>query len=270
MGPLSGCRVAVTRPQGRGDELVALLQQAGARVEQIPLIRIEPPEDPQELERQARAAWAGEFDWLVVTSPEGARVLAQALDRQRPAGAGVLPARLCAVGPATARTLQEMGYPASVVPGEARGAAIPDALQQAQAAAGLAGCRVLWAVADRADPGPAEELARRGARVVRVVAYRTVPDDGAGRELARRLLAGELDVVVLASPSAVAALAQGLRQLGAASADGPRVHVVAIGPTTAQACRQAGFSTRAAEAPTPQALYDAVATWWRELATRKG
>ena len=269
MGVLDGCRVVVTRPEGRADELVRLLEAAGAQVSHVPLIRTEAPEDPVPLRQAAERAWAGGFDWLVVTSPAGAAALTAALQACRPAGVARLAARICAVGPATRQAVEGAGYPVAVVPEEARGAAIPQALERASGGpGGLKGQRVLLALADRADPGPGEELSRRGAEVVRVVAYRTVADpDGAAR-VAGRVRRGEVDVVVLASPSAVQALAQALQAGPAASAGA--AGVVAIGPTTAEAARRAGFRVDVARAPTPQALVEAAGRLWQELRRARG
>jgi uroporphyrinogen-III synthase len=55
----------------------------------------------------------------------------------------------------------------------------------------------------------------------------------------------EVDAVVLASPSAVRALPQGV---------GERALVVAIGPTTAAAARDRGFDPLTADAPTVAAV----------------
>lgn len=286
MGRLEGCRVVVTRPEGRAEPLVRLLEAEGAQVSHIPLIRTEGPEDPAPLRQAAEQAWAGGFDWLVVTSPAGAAALTSALGACRPAQAGSLSARICAVGPATRQALEAAGYPVAAVPEEARGAAIPDALERAAGGPGsLKGRRVLLALADRADPGPGQELSRRGAEVVRVTAYRTVADEEGARRVAERVRRGEVDVVVLASPSAVQALAQALKAgqvmergsspggaVGAATtgsaaaasgADG--VGVVAIGPTTAEAARRAGLRVHMAAAPTPQALVEAAAELWQTL-----
>ena len=82
-------RVIVTRPEGQEHDLVARLVADGHEVVCCPLIRIEPlADDPIEV--------AG-YDWVVVTSPNGAREL---LRRAR----GPLP-RLAAIGQATADAL---------------------------------------------------------------------------------------------------------------------------------------------------------------------
>jgi uroporphyrinogen-III synthase len=100
-------------------------------------------------------------------------------------------------------------------------------------------------------------LRARGARVDRVVAYRTVdaPADALA-EFAAAARAGALDAVLVASPSAAGAL---VRALGGGPAALAGVRLVCIGPTTADACRALGAPVAAvALEPTDAALVEAV------------
>ena len=82
-------RIVVTRPAGQETELVARLQELGHEAAHRPLIALEPLGDgPIDVQR---------YDWVVVTSPNGAREL---LRRAR----GRLP-RTAAIGAATAQAL---------------------------------------------------------------------------------------------------------------------------------------------------------------------
>lgn len=82
-------RVVVTRPAGQEQELTELLEKLGHEVVQCPLIAIEAlGDEPIDVDA---------YDWVVVTSANGAREL---LRRAR----GPMP-RLAAIGPATAEAL---------------------------------------------------------------------------------------------------------------------------------------------------------------------
>lgn len=262
--PLRGCRVVVTRPEGRGAELLQRLEAMGALVRHIPLIRTEPARDPRGLRQAVAEVWAGRFHWVVVTSPAGADAVADALEASRPPGMATPPARFCAVGPATRRALESRGLAVAAEPAEPRGSAVPEALRRQGE---LAGARVLLALADRAEDRLQEELGRLGAEAVRVTAYHTVEDPGAAARVARLLAEGEADVVVVASPSAVQALASALAGLRPAGGRGATVVAAAIGPTTARAAREAGFVTEAAASPTAEGVAQAVRDAWR---TRTG
>jgi len=82
-------RVVVTRPRGQEAELVSRLEALGHRVSHCPLIEIEPlSEDPIAVEG---------YDWVIVTSVNGARELLRR-------AAGPLPL-VAAIGRATAEAL---------------------------------------------------------------------------------------------------------------------------------------------------------------------
>jgi len=161
-------KVVVTRAADQADELVARLEALGHDVVRCPLIRIEPlgdePIDPSP------------FDWVVVTSPNGARELARRLTR--------VPSRLAAIGPGTAETLREHGLVPELV---------PRISTQEGLLAELPPGRVLLAAAEGARRVLVE---KRGADLLAL--YRTV-------EL--RPPAPEGDVALLASASAARALA---------------------------------------------------------------
>jgi uroporphyrinogen III methyltransferase/synthase len=161
-------RIVVTRAESQADPLVARLEALGHEVVRCPLIRIEPlndePVDPSG------------YDWVVVTSPNGAAELARRLSAP--------PAGIAAIGPGTAEALAAHGLRADLVPRVAT---------QEGLLAELPPGRVLLAAAEGARRLLGEE---RDADFVPL--YRTV-------ELQPPAPSG--DLVLLASPSAVRAFA---------------------------------------------------------------
>src|SRR5215510_9247792 len=102
--PLLGRRVVVTRARAQAGELVARLAALGAATVEVPAIKIVDPED-------GGAALAGaverleDYDWLVLTSPNGARRLLAALDRAGRDARALGGVRLATIGPGTAAAL---------------------------------------------------------------------------------------------------------------------------------------------------------------------
>jgi uroporphyrinogen-III synthase len=93
-------RIVVTRSEEQADPLVARLEALGHEVVRCPLIRIDPlGNEPID---------ASPYDWVVVTSPNGARELARRLTAR--------PQRIAAVGPGTAEALRDHGLDADLVP----------------------------------------------------------------------------------------------------------------------------------------------------------
>jgi uroporphyrinogen-III synthase len=190
-------RIVVTRSAAKAEPLAARLEALGHEVVRCPLIRIEPlgdePVDP-----------AG-YDWVVVTSPNGAAELARRLT--------AAPKHIAAIGRGTAEALQERGLTVDLVPAVAT---------QEGLLAELPPGRVLLAAAEGARRLLIDE---RNADFVAL--YRTL-------EL-RPETTPEGDVALLASASAARAFA----------ATGARIPVVAIGPQTAAAAHELGLDVTA-------------------------
>jgi uroporphyrinogen-III synthase len=161
-----------------------------------------------------------------------------------------------AVGPVSARALAATGIEVDLVADQASGVGLAATLASAT---DLRGARVLLARAEAAARDLPEALARSGAQVTEVVAYRTVeaPVESAAA-VAAALADPDLSAVVVASPSAV----RGLVALAARAARADRLRaipVVAIGLTTAAAAHDHGFTAvSAAETPSVDGLVNAV------------
>jgi uroporphyrinogen-III synthase len=205
-------KVIVTRPLDQAGPLVERLEREGLEVVACPLIEIEPFDDPVEVDG---------YEWVVVTSPNGARELVR---RAR----GPLPS-VAAVGPGTAETLRGLGVEPAFVPSVSSQEGL---LAEFPRPAG----RVLFAAAEGARRGPIDEL---GADFVGLYRTRLVRPE--------RPPAG--DLVVLASGSAA-------RSFAALGVDVP---AVSIGPQTTRAAEAAGLRV-VAEAKTHDldGLVDAV------------
>jgi uroporphyrinogen III methyltransferase / synthase len=186
--------VIVTRPRSQAGPLVAALEALGATVVECPLIEIERISD--------EPVDGSGYDWLVVTSPNGADEIARR-GRNLPA--------VAAVGPGTAEALRAHGIEPSFVPRESSQEGL---LREFPRPTG----RVLFAAAEGARRGPVEELGADFVPLYRTRLLQPEPPDG--------------DVVVVASGSAARAYA-GIG--GAAPA-------VSIGPETTRVARGVGLA----------------------------
>jgi uroporphyrinogen-III synthase len=240
-GPLAGRTVVITRPEV--GTLGVRLADGGAVVEHVPLISIGPPADGGVAVDAALAELAS-FDWLVVTSANGAA-------RVGIAAAAHPHVHLAAVGAATAAALSSRAdRPVDLVPAEANSDGLLAAFPPGPS-------RVLLAQADRAGDRLASGLRAAGHDVVAVEAYATnsvSPDD---HQLGLLSTAG---AVVLASGSAVEAWE---RSLQAASSDfsGVTAAIVTIGGRTAEVAEARGLVVAAiASSPTDDGIVAAVAS----------
>jgi uroporphyrinogen-III synthase len=244
--------VVVTRGGKAGDDaLVRRLEALGATVRSLPSIAFAPPADRAPLD--AALLSLGGFDWAVFTSATAVdRTLARmdALGLRRDVLATL---SLAAVGPATAARLAVMVRPPDLVPVDAKGDAMASALGEL-----VRGRRVLFPRPAEGRLETVEGLRQAGAELVAVEAYRTVPAPPETlRPLAAWIEACEVDAVAFASPSAVKAIVDAL---GAQASLLARVLLAAIGPTTADALREAALAPGAQPARyTGEALADAIA-----------
>jgi uroporphyrinogen-III synthase len=231
--PLAGRRVVVTRAPEQSEELRRRLEELGAEVFFLPMVRFLDPEDSSALDGAIDSL--DEFDWLLFSSANAARFF---LKRCRALGSwpsGERP-RIAAVGNATCAAVAEERLPVALVPPEFSGAGLAAAL-----AAEIAGKKILLPRSDRAGDELPELLRGAGAEVTEVAAYRTAEPEALDPEVRAALLRGEADAITFFSPSAFehfsrAMGGEGLREMGL------QVALAAVGPVTAAAIRKAGLA----------------------------
>ncbi len=251
----------VTRAADDAAATSEALAARGATAVCVPVLAIEPPPEPERLARAA--AEVRTYDLVLFTSETAVERFVAALGAaagDRPGAAALEGVRLGAVGLATARALTDRGLRADVVPSEFRSDALAEAVLaqpwfQGRLAAGAARVLVPRALVGR------EELPTRlreaGARVDVVPAYQVVPARAEAEPLRRALDAGELDAVLLFSPSAAENL---VALVGAHPARWARTLVASIGPVTTRAAEALGLSVMVTAAEsTQEGLLDALA-----------
>lgn len=222
-GPLAGRRVVVTRAADQAEPLASRLRALGAEPVLLPLIDIVAASDGG-ADLASALAHLGSYDWLVVTSPNGAQRVRDALHQLAPARRP----RLAAVGSVTAAGL---GLPADLVPATQLAYALVAEFPTGSGS-------VLLAQAEQAGPAVGAGLTAKGWRVDVVAAYRTVPIRPTSAQLLTTLSA---DAVLFASGSAVRAWTQVFGTQTPA-------FVIAIGPSTAQAANDLGLKVDAVAA----------------------
>lgn len=239
--PLDGALVAVTRPAESARSLVAALERAGAELLLAPAIRRGPPRSYRGLDAGVAALIAGELDGVLFTSPASVPAFVGRLLKAGDATAlrGKL---LAAVGIGTAAALRARGLrPQAVSSGGGEELA---ALLVERFGPDLSGRHYLLPRAAGGREELRDGLEAAGAKVKVVDAYRTEPASKAELQpLADALDAGDVAVVLFASPSAVEAVAKALGRAAPRLLGGTRL--VAIGKTTAQAIEERGLEVAA-------------------------
>jgi uroporphyrinogen III methyltransferase/synthase len=224
---LDGRSVVITRSAAQNASLRILLEAQGASVVEVPLIAIEEPED-EGRERDAMLQRFHSFDWVVVTSMNGAERVAPFITASFAAADAEKFPRFAAVGESTARAL---GVSADLVAEPARAAILAGMFPAGEG-------MLLLVQGNLAEDDLVVALTAKGWSVTKVVAYRTVSVSPAPEQRDAALSA---DVLLLASGSAAQAW------VDAFGTSTPPV-VVSIGPSTTKVAEQLGISVTATAA----------------------
>jgi uroporphyrinogen III methyltransferase/synthase len=225
--PLHGSRVVVTRARALASGLAKTLRNLGAEVVELPAIRIEPRIETEEV-RKAIAS-LDDYSLVCLTSPNGVRLLFEAMQAAGCDARALAGATVAAIGSGTARALAEHGIVADVVPERF----VAEALVEALAGIEVEGRRVLIARAAEARDVLPDALRGRGAKVDVVALYETVREQPDPEQVEA---AQSADYVTFTSSSTVTNLTEALGDRFPADA-----RVVSIGPITSEAAREAGL-----------------------------
>jgi uroporphyrinogen III methyltransferase/synthase len=233
--PLFGQQVVVTRSAEQAGELSRQLRAAGAEVIEVPTIQIQDPEDDGLALRDA-VSRVSEFDWVILTSANAARrFVAELRDGRDLAGV-----RLAAIGPGTASVLAEYHLQVDLMPEEFVAESLlkifPYPNEPVNADPTVTGGSVLIPRAEVARELLPTQLRERGWNVEVVTSYRTVPAP-VSEEMRDRV--SQAQIITFASASAVHNF------VAAFNSEQIPPAVIAIGPLTAQAVRDAGLELTA-------------------------
>jgi uroporphyrinogen-III synthase len=229
--PLAGKRIVITRAALQSSELFEKLSGSGAIPILLTLVSFAAPEDYAPLDA-ALLQWS-HFDWVMFTSAYAVQAVVSRSARHGRTVTKNSP-RIGVVGPATRDKAEKAGFSVDHVAQTHLGVALAEELKDR-----LRGKRVLLPRSDRANPDLPTALRKSGAQVTEVIAYRTLRPSDADKERLASVARGEADAILFFSPSAVHSFLElsGRQQLKILQ---DRVAMIAIGPVTAGALREAG------------------------------
>lgn len=254
--PLFGKTVVVTRARAQASALTKKLEAQGARVLEVPAIKIVPPADFAPLDKAITEI--NTYKWLILTSVNGVeyffdRLLAAGKDARALCGV-----KIAAIGSATAEALKGYGITADLIPSAYKAEELADALAEDT----KAGDKLLLARAKIARNVLPERLRALGAQVDVVTAYETVADCQNKEELLEALESGEASLVTFTSSSTVTNL---LEVLGDKKDLLNKVALAAIGPVTAETLEKNGLKPAVSAAEyTIDGLMTAIEEYYKE------
>ena len=230
--PLFGKGIVITRPERQADDLARLLISEGAYAIPFPTIKIVPPASWQELDEAIIQLTT--YDWLIFTSANGVQFFFERLREKNKDIRDLKGIKICCIGPATARQIEDKGIKVDLVPAQF----IAEGILQSFAGMDLKGSKILIPRAAKARDVLPEGLKKLGASVDVVATYQTVNSGRKKEELAELISDNKVDVITFTSSSTVTNFVE---IMGRDFKLPAHVDIACIGPVTADTAKKAGF-----------------------------
>ena len=232
--PLMGKRIVVTRAREQASELVKVLSDLGAECLECPTIKVVPPDDWKPLDTAIENL--SSYDWLIFTSVNGVNFFFERLFKQNRDVRALSNLRTASIGPATAKRMFDFGLKSDIVPKNYMAESVIEAFAQED----IKGKRVLLPRAKEARPILPVELAKMGAEVNEVTAYRTEEVRDNVDILMTGLEQGTVDLITFTSSSTVKNF-HALIPPAKFNDLMKGVTIAAIGPITADTAKELGI-----------------------------
>lgn len=233
--PLFGWRVLVPRTKEQSASLSARLRHYGGVPEEVPTISVEPPRNPQQMDKAVRGLVEGRYEWIAFTSVNAVRAVREKFEEYGLDARAFSGLKIAAVGDKTAQAIAAWGLRADLVPsGEQSAAGLledwPEYDEQLDPIN-----RVFLPRADIATENLVAGLIDLGWECDDVTAYRTVRAAPPPAPTRDAIKTGKFDAVVFTSSSTVRNL------VGIAGKPHPSTVIAVIGPATAKTAEEHGL-----------------------------
>ncbi|MBD8607396.1 uroporphyrinogen-III synthase [Aeromicrobium sp. CFBP 8757] len=252
--PLYGWRILVPRTKEQSAGLASRLRGFGAISEEVPTISVEPPRNPQQMDKAVRGLVEGRYEWIAFTSVNAVKAVREKFEEYGLDARAFSGLKIAAVGDKTAEAIATWGIRADLIPsGEQSARGLLDDWPPFDELLDPIN-RVFLPRADIATETLVAGLIDLGWEVDDVTAYRTVraaPPPAPTREAIKT---GKFDAVMFTSSSTVRNL------VGIAGKPHTSTIIACIGPATAKTAEEHGLRVDVvAESPSVEVLADALA-----------
>lgn len=250
---LEGKTILITRQREQSIEFIAEVERRGGKAVLLPLINIQDPESWEEVDRAIQQVKT--YDALIFTSINSVEKFLQRCLLKSVEPVAFRRCEIYAVGEKTKSVVEERGLVVKAIPEKYSSSGLAEYFRTLD----LQGKRVLYPHGDLWKADLLKSLMRQGASVDSIVVYRnTGPDEIDAEFVYRRLVAGEIDVVTFASPSAAINFVKLFPPEKVASMD-RRTKIAVIGATTEEEVRNHGIRVDiVARQSTIKGLLDAI------------
>jgi uroporphyrinogen III methyltransferase/synthase len=227
-------KILITRARDQSGGFAARLKKLGAEVIEFPTIKIVPPKSWEKLDQAIEHLRS--YDWIIFTSANGVHFFWKRLKEKRKNLPLLASLKVAAIGPATAKKLQEKGVRVSYTPKEFIAEGILRGFKKIE----LKGKRILLARAEKARDILPKGLRKMGAKVDVVETYRTTKPRGGSKALKQLLVDGKFDAITFTSSSTVNHFVELLKKEDLKKLL-KGITIASIGPVTTEAAKKLGM-----------------------------
>lgn len=243
---LSNCKVVVTRPKELSSKLSKMLRDNGAEVLELPSIVTEKIDNNDKLYECLNQLQ--EFQWIVLTSPTGAKIFFDELKACRIDIRKLSQIKFAVIGKATSQVLEEKGLFPELMPTQYHGSALGKELAKVV----KENEKILIPRAKEGAKEIIEELSKSSASIYDVPTYETKYEEPIF-DLSEGFLKGEIDYAVFTSASTVEGFANANKNL-----DYTKVKAICIGHKTKEAADAYQMKTYQSKEATMESLLDCI------------
>ena len=235
--PLKHKTIVLTRAQEQSSALHTLLESKGARVLDLPLIKISPDHNEETLEDVLQDIAL--YDWVVFTSQNGVKYFFELFFKRFQDLRCLGPMRIACVGEATAKVLRKLHLEVDFCPKEATAKALATQLMKEQC---LEHIKVLVISGNLNAKDLPRILEQEGKAIVDTFqVYKTEHQSVAGHPSREAFHRDGADAILFTSPSTVHAFYAQAKDLQIAKA-GKTPLAGSMGPSTSEALKAYGIN----------------------------
>jgi uroporphyrinogen-III synthase len=235
MQPLSGRRIALTRPAATSADWRARLESLGAEVIELPLIKVSRDVNLHTLNEVFQEL--GGYEWIIFTSVNGVKYFFEEFHRVYDDIRAFGLMRIAVVGEATAAAIREQHLRVEIQPKKANAEELAKALIDRE---GMDSAKVLVITGNQNREILVQKLEEVRAIVDILPVYKTEETDLAADPVAGDFRAKGADAILFASPSAAQSFFDQAGKLKLAT-KAKRPLAGSIGPTTTATMKQLGL-----------------------------
>ena len=232
--PLFGQKIMVTRARTQASRLVEEINELGGEAIEFPSIVIQKEANLNSLYNAFEHL--DSYNWIIFTSVNAVDIFFAELREQELDIRSLHRSNICAIGPATRKSLEERGLKVEFIPEEYRAEGILQELES----------RVKkgeWVLLPRARGARAvlpDTLRQWGVHVNEVILYEAVPVGKVSKARINDILEGRVDYLTFTSSSTVSNFVKMVGRDNVLRVN-KKVKVACIGPITAETARGHGF-----------------------------